>query len=111
MLSDVRTEDAGCCEGFVAIDALIRSLTTVNLSTKNICQIYGLPIYLSLCLSPPISLSLLVEHLPMYQSFFRAVFPDDVAKELIIFLSASLSQHQNIPNLVLYPFGRFPLGP
>ena len=35
VLSDVRTEDAGCCEGFVAIDALVWPLTTVNLSTRH----------------------------------------------------------------------------
>ena len=35
VLSNVRTEDAGCCEGFVAINALVGPLTTVNLETRH----------------------------------------------------------------------------
>ena len=39
MLPDVRTEDARCSEGFVAVDTLVWSLATVNLQTITICQV------------------------------------------------------------------------
>ena len=35
VLSDVRTEDAGCCESFVAIYALVWPFPTVNLQTRH----------------------------------------------------------------------------
>ena len=53
VLSDVCTEDAGCSEGFVAIDTLVWPLPTVNLSTRHtvydnyICQVYGQLLYIS----------------------------------------------------------------
>ena len=56
---------------------------------------------------PPLSLPPPPAPLPL---FFPCCFSDDVAKEPHLFRH-TLSQHQNKPNLVQYPFVRFPFHP
>ena len=94
------------------IRSLYLSLSLLSLSLSLSLSI-SLSLSLSPCLSPPIYTYLTACCTSSHVSiFFPCCFSGRCGQRTyIIFLSASLYQHQNIPNLMLYPFVRFPLRP